>query len=363
MVEVLSLEKVKEELIKINQPCNLLLGNGFSTSYDGNISYEKIHRVIAKYIEINNDEILSAFFEVVKSKNIENILYQMNIFYELYNKFEGVSNFSENVIHATKTLKEFFIETVNDLQLSNVNDVNTDKSEYIYKTFLSFFLKFENRDYKIFSTNYDLLLYWILMINKKRSTIAPFCDGFDSSGWGGNKNGQNIFYLHGNLCIFKDNLQIIKKVAYDGLRSIKDQITDEIRNNNIYPIYVAAGDSSEKKQQIDENKYLRYCYNSLCEIQGSLVTFGFGFSDADAHILEAIKKASKDIENEDYNKKKKGRDSKLHNIYIGIYKESEADGILTGFQQDSFIDSKNLNIRFFNTRDADIWGRVCEVKL
>ncbi len=48
--------------------------------------------------------------------------------------------------------------------------------------------------------------------------------------------------------------------------------------NGEYPIFVTAGDGQMKLKHILHNQYLTYCYESLCNAEGSLVTFGFNFA-------------------------------------------------------------------------------------
>ena len=52
-----------------------------------------------------------------------------------------------------------------------------------------------------------------------------------------------------------------------------------------YPIFVTAGNGQEKLTHIMHNRYLTDCYENLCDIRGSLVTFGFNFGEYDEHIV------------------------------------------------------------------------------
>ncbi|WP_140127832.1 DUF4917 family protein, partial [Vibrio parahaemolyticus] len=81
--------------------------------------------------------------------------------------------------------------------------------------FLSFFT---NNDGSVFSTNYDLLLYWVLMRKGAKNAIDGFgrdreddggCDDepeYSELRWGNNKSNQNIYYLHGALPIFDEGV-------------------------------------------------------------------------------------------------------------------------------------------------------------
>jgi len=78
-----------------------------------------------------------------------------------------------------------------------------------------------------------------------------------------------------------------------------------------YPIFVAAGTSTQKLEHIMHNRYLSECYEHLCNVSGSLIVFGFGFGEYDEHIIDAINKASMKKRDKDYK-------DKLWSIYIGV---------------------------------------------
>lgn len=78
---------------------------------------------------------------------------------------------------------------------------------------------------EIFSTNYDLLLYWVVMRSNNKNCIDGFGRDiendtreyipdedleFSELRWGKHKDSQNIFYLHGALHIFDMVSEIVK---------------------------------------------------------------------------------------------------------------------------------------------------------
>ena len=158
---------------------------------------------------------------------------------------------------------------------------------------------------EIFSTNYDLLLYWVLM----RHNFPNAVDGFGREllnpvevsrkqdgdwsrelRWGPNKSGQNIHYLHGALPLFDAGAEI-EKEQYGEEGYLLENISTRLDAGE-YPIFVTAGSGDEKLKLIRHNRYLSHCYDQLCEIDGSLISFGFGFGQYDEHIIQAINKAS-----------------------------------------------------------------------
>ena len=111
----------------------------------------------------------------------------------------------------------------------------------------------------IFSTDYDLLLYWVLL----RNEVKDFVDGFGREAenlddgeyveeddiewseliWGKYKGTQNVHYLHGALPLFDEGCDIVK-VEYDGENYLLDVIKKKIDGGS-YPVFVAAGTSDE----------------------------------------------------------------------------------------------------------------------
>ena len=157
--------------------------------------------------------------------------------------------------------------------------------------------------------------------------------------WGPNKSNQNIHYLHGALHLFDSGADVVKE-QYDWNGYLLENISARLDEGS-YPIFVTAGNGEEKLEHIRHNRYLSYCYDRLCEVDGSLVTFGFGFGQYDEHIIEAINKAAK------FSSK---QPPKLWSIYIGVYSDADIEHIKS-------IEKKfHPKVRLFDARTANIWG-------
>ncbi|KAA6318947.1 hypothetical protein EZS27_031099 [termite gut metagenome] len=177
----------------------------------------------------------------------------------------------------------------------------------------------------VFSSNYDLLLYWVLMRNTSKNAgdgfgrelenplegeyIPDYEPEYSELRWGKHKDSQSVFYLHGALPFFDTGIDVIKE-EYDG-----DYLLDKIKarmEKKEYPIFVTAGNAIEKLTHIMHNKYLSFCYDALSSITGSLITFGFNFGDNDTHIIDAINKAAQ-----------QPKPNRLWSIYIGVYSDND----------------------------------------
>jgi hypothetical protein len=111
-------------------------------------------------------------------------------------------------------------------------------------------------------------------------------------------------------------------------------------NNHEYPIFVTAGNGYEKLTHIMHNRYLADCYQNLCNIDSSLVTFGFNFGEYDDHIIDAINVAAK------HGRKKF---PKLLSIYIGVYSAA-------GKQHIERIEKKfKCKVQIYDAKTAPVW--------
>jgi hypothetical protein len=298
-MEIQSYQKIIDHLNKAKRQKHLLLGNGFSISYDKQIfSYN----ALSNFLNETHNPLLKKLFSIINTSNFELIMNQLDIFYQLASDFISQEDLAEKILAARDELKKRLIDAISVLHPEHVFKIPPEKCNSC-AAFLSEYL---NSGGHVFTTNYDLLLYWVLMCNQGQ--LQNISDGFGREyieqeeydpdfepefgdlEWGPNQELQHIHYLHGALHLFDTGISIIKE-TYDIdylLTKIKSRI-----DKKQYPIFVTAGDGKQKLEHILHNQYLSFCYKNLSTISGSLITLGFGFGDYDTHIIEAINKAAK----------------------------------------------------------------------
>lgn len=340
-------QSVIYKLFKRNKPLHLLMGNGFSIAYDYKIfSYNALY----DFINELKDPILDKLFDIINTKNFEQVMRQLDNFIEIAEAFGAEKKLIQKLKKANKLLQASLIDAVGKLHPEHVFEINKSKSESCF----NFLNQYIQKDGKIFSSNYDLLLYWVLMRNKPEAANDGFgrillnpeeikygeeAEWSDELIWGKNKENQNIFYLHGALPFFDTNIEI-EKEQYNTHNYLLENIQERMEQHE-YPIFVTAGNGDEKLEHIMHNKYLTFCYESLCDIQGSLVVFGFNFGEYDDHIIDAINKAAK-------HGARSGE--KLFSIYIGVYSESDLEHIKR-------IENKfHCKVNVYNSQTANIWS-------
>lgn len=342
---LMSFEDVVKKLKSKKRPMSLLMGNGFSMAYDRDIfSYNALY----SFLVSKDDELLKMLFGAIKTKNFELVMQQLDTTLSILKAFGSDPALSDQIQSASQKLKEALLNSVQELHPEHVFKVPDGKSEAC-GAFLSQFLASGGQ---IFTTNYDLLLYWVL----RREVVPDHSDGFGKEVtnyeelkegaekeysalfWGPNRDEQNLHFLHGALHLFDARTSVIKE-QYRLDAYLLQNISARLHRGE-YPIFVTAGTSEDKLDHIKHNQYLSFCYDKLSTLSGSLVTFGFNFGQYDEHIIDAINraKANRDI------------DAKLWSIYIGVYTDADEAHIRS-------IEKKfKLKVTLFDAKTAHVWG-------
>jgi len=203
---------------------------------------------------------------------------------------------------------------------------------------------------RVFTVNYDLLLYWALMQEALPPAIR--CDdGFRTPQDGPApyvtwepdiSYDQNVYYLHGALHLFDAGVELQKYTWVNTGIPLIQQVREALESN-LYPLFVAEGDSAQKLDRIRHSAYLAKAHRSFVASTGALVVYGHSFSGSDSHILDEIVKG------------------KFSQLMVGIY------GSLTSRRNRALISAastlatrrpklKPLEILFYDAQSAAPWG-------
>lgn len=322
----------------------LLIGNGFSQACRKNIfSYGSLLE------KANLSELMPSAkiaFEKLKTENFEVVIKSLKEASSLVKLYSNDQKASIDMKNDSDKLKEILVDTIAKNHPLDPNDL--EESEFIFcRNFL------RNFD-AIYTTNYDLLLYWSLMHEDSETAkeMKIKCDdGFrhsedqetsDYVTWEiENSDGQNIFYLHGALHLFESDTELQKYTwSRTGIKLI-DQIRAAL-TNDYYPVIVAEGTSSQKMSRTMKSAYLQRGLKSLASCTGSLFIFGMALHENDNHILKSIRKG------------------KVSQLWVGIYgdpnlKENK-DLILRAKNLASDRSTKRpLEVNFFNSESVQVW--------
>ena len=198
---------------------HLLLGNGFSVAYDPKIfSCNALHDFVKKL----DDKDLSTILSVIETRNFEVIMQYLDHFSSLLDAFGADPALKKRVDAASAKLKTSLLDAVKALHPEHVFKVPEDQS----KACAAFLQIFVATGGNIFSTNYDLLLYWVLMrnnlfehidgcgrelLNDTGEYMKPEDQIWSDLIWGKHRSKQNVFYLHGALPFFDNGVEVVKE--------------------------------------------------------------------------------------------------------------------------------------------------------
>lgn len=195
--------------------------------------------------------------------------------------------------------------------------------------------KFISRFKRVFSVNYDILLYWA--INKGEVDNLRHCgtkDGFMGSGPWQTGNPQSVFYLHGGLHLYEENNRVYK-LRSGGLGStIIEQLHGKLSNNS-FPLFVSEPTCEKKMEKIKHNPYLMNCYNKLKSTQGVVLIHGHSLSQNDDHILRALKESS------------------AEKYYVGIFDDFDSESNAAIQVKATRFFGKG--VEFYDSSTAPIW--------
>jgi hypothetical protein len=263
----------------------LLLGNGFSISARPSFKYDSLFAAAQPF---SSD--VAELFERLKTQDFEVVLDH------LLERIGGASSAEAIAYLRAKEheVRERFIGALSDVHPHSSASLTERECDECASFLESFVGKTRGKlDGRIFTTNYDLLLYWVLVRRHRRLTCydAHFNPpGNKSYGVWNEDSFPGVVYLHGalHLYLFGDQQRMLR---YDGQRSLIEQTRLRLDAGE-FPQIVSEGTSDAKVSRIVRSRYLtfgRKSFNSaLLNRNGALFTFGHGLDPRDQHFLRRI---------------------------------------------------------------------------
>jgi hypothetical protein len=141
----------------------------------------------------------------------------------------------------------------------------------------------------VFSTNYDLLLYWAIMAASPRGFTDYFFDvHFDPDNTEVWTRATKVLYLHGALHLYHDTeAGTTCKERADEFSNLLDRFG---KRGNAVPLCITEGTSSQKLAAIGRSDYLWFALQQFTALSKPLVVLGQGLGDSDAHLAAALAK-------------------------------------------------------------------------
>lgn len=151
------------------------------------------------------------------------------------------------------------------------------------------------RRYRVlYTTNYDLLVYWAVM-SKGLPAADEFVDFFWTpeavfDRWDTEVRSlttTQILYLHGAMHLRRNRTGVTRKETSTGAVSLVSAFTEPFTGEET-PLFVTEGASSEKVRRIASSDYLTFALEKLESDDRPLVVLGHALGDWDDHIVKAI---------------------------------------------------------------------------
>jgi len=245
----------------------LLLGNGMSINVSPYFAYESLYKEAnERNFEEGLGERERAIFEAFDTTNFEVVLAKLR---------DGITLAEVTGKNPARYRKRF--REVQAALGRTVRRVHLEWSEVPDETLG--LIKAALGDYKaIFSTSYDLLVYWAIVHG---DDYDHFCDCFwanerneldaaDSQVWPSNTP---VYYMHGALHLVVDGSGATRKLVKEEGRLL-DQFGKPIEEDpEARPLLISEGSPRDKLRAIEGNDYLAHAYDKLKEVDGPLVIY------------------------------------------------------------------------------------------
>ena len=360
MLEIITFTEALEESGDAKR--YLLLGNGFSISCDPNIfHYNSLYEKAKPIIKEKMPEVLK-IFEKLSTKDFEAVIRTLEGGATLFPIYSPTDKENYNkILENISQLKEILASTIATNHPDKPTSISSEKFFYC-RQFLFNFLDPINNNGKVYTLNYDLLLYWTLMNddwnNQEHLELAKN-DGCgkeepdsDYVIWKNDDHSrdQNIYYLHGAVHLFDSGDEVEKYTWKDKGIPLIEQTRAALQSNK-FPLFVAEGKSRKKLTRIKHHIYLGHGYRSFLQVvkerksqPKSLFIFGHSLRDEDDHIILEISKGS------------------ISKVFIGIHGDPQGienkKTIAKGKKLENLRSNRKLplKVKFFDSATARVWG-------
>lgn len=335
--EIISYNRVLELSERATR--SLLTGNGFSIALFPQIfSYDRLY----EHARVGMSEELRRLFDALGTRDFERVMHLLGSSEVVIDKFLGDPRTAGMVKSERLQLREMLVSAIAESHPESHNAISDEVYEICW-TFLSAYAN-------LFTLNYDLLLYWVLMWKLERTKDKkqfPFKDAFwnreDERLYWARLNGQAVFYLHGAVHIIRHGHRLHKLNLTDDRRALMAQVNDAI-DSGTYPLFVSEASAAAKIGQIKEDSYLDYGYQRLRDLSGELVIFGSSIGAVDDHIWDAV------------------QTSAITSLYVGTRSDqgTQAYSQLRGRVEAALIEprkrrNQDIDLYFFDSRTATVW--------
>jgi hypothetical protein len=348
---VLSFEEAIEASGEVGGNRHLLLGNGFSIACRPDaFAYRKLFDE-ADFGALSIEA--EPLFELLGTADFEQAIEALRVSAEVLDLYSDAGGDLIDQLGAdADALKEALAEVLARKHPDLPGEIEDEE----YSSARRFLAEFDG---KIYTVNYDLLLYWTLMQTLEPELTSD--DGFRSDQedettewviWDDYGSfSQRIFFLHGGLHLYDAGSQL-KKITW---KRTGIPLVDQIRTalaENVYPHVVTEGTSRQKMTRIEHSPFLHRGLKSLTRCGGSLFIYGHSLDANDEHVLARIE------------------NSKILSLYVSLHGDYDSDeNRRIRERAELMIEHRArheetkpkgrrnaLEVDFFDAASASVWG-------
>jgi hypothetical protein len=273
---------------------DLLLGNGFSRNFSAEFHYDSLFEEFLSSCELVETDRFRSF----ETTNFEAIQRELQSAVRINGLF-GLS--CGEIKDSVDRLRRGLIKAIR-AKHPCASDINWPLLRSLTEQ-----LKWAE---DIFTLNYDLYLYHLVMIFKDRRkdrndeinfayndyfwrrTEDPFFLEFmDYQNY---THYKHAYYLHGALFLFPGSHTDLK-LQRRSSEELIDSVAEQIAAGNL-PLFVSEGHWRDKLAVIKHSPYLTFAYRKLHDAGKRLVLFGTSLTpEQDQHIIDAINSKKRDL--------------------------------------------------------------------
>lgn len=252
---------------------------------DKRLSYRSLYEEVCKDGKLNDD--LLRMFEYFDTTSFEFIL-KLLLEVSRVNEVLGIKDNKTEEYYCE--LRDALIDTVRDIHPTYASVEN------LLTPIANFLMNFRS----VLSLNYDLLVYWAMLVGNDNLECQWFKDCFVSGIFEKDfhylytpfppaKGSTLIFYPHGSLVLATDFFGDEVKLSRSKDDCLLEEVLSKWQEQDCIPLFVSEGNTREKFRAITRSSYLNTVYDSvLTRLGGSLLIYGWSASEQDEHILNAI---------------------------------------------------------------------------
>lgn len=258
----------------------LLLGNGLSINVWPWFKYESLYAFAVSEDVVSAEQ--QRLFETLGTTNFEEVLQKLA---DAIVVGEALGRSCEEELALHSQLRDALGRAVQNVHVMGVPQQTLEA------------IRAELRAHRhVFSTSYDLLIYWASAAGPE-----PFEGALDFF-WAGGINAfdartihlaadderTRFHYLHGalHLVVLTDGTTCKHTSAHVNLL---EKFGSPFRGDaTARPLIVTEASAAEKRRRIAENDYLTYCLDALAGCDAPLVVFGQSLGEQDRHLVDAI---------------------------------------------------------------------------